>query len=453
VRRVNAPHFGDEIIWTEAGLLWFGTAELKSDRTPPGRNYVDVRVAYTDDELVVCANVVDYFIWYDQDAQPSRDLTQYDALAIYLDTRHDRSPIPQQDDYFFLTGLCLYDCGDGSDYRRQGQGTGATWDTTWSGGWTAHTWASWWCNPGPNSNDCGIDFGWWTYVHVPWSTLGRAGPPGSGDVWGMGILLYDRDSQPPAGYVAPETWLATLSTNSPSTWGEIVFDPLPYQPRSAVVTGTTVIQRGLEESVVEDSWVGGGGTCSGGHEGDPDQDNHGSDTSLFVANQQLIADFPCFSKSYLRFGLDTVPPGKVILSATLTLHHWGNANPSEAQPSLVQVFAVDSTWEEQSLAWNNAPLARERLSATWVEPLTQFPGWPGVLYEWDVTKAVAEAYASGEQLSIALYSADTASHSSKYFTSSETGDWNAEGRPRLKVIWGEPGGGFRTYLPLVMKQE
>jgi hypothetical protein len=439
IRRVNAPYFSGDVAWAEAGLFWFGKAELKPDHTPPGRNYVDVRVAYTAEELVVYANVVDYFVWYDQNATPSSDLTQYEAMAIYLDTAHDRANIPQSDDYFFLSGLCLY-CGDGSNHRRQARGTGAGWDTTWGDPWTDGTWASWWCNPGPNSNDCGIDFGWWTYIHVPWSALGLSGPPSSGDVWGIGVVLYDRDDQPPAGYVAPQTWPETFSADNPSTWGEIAFNPPPYQPPPAVPQGTTVIRRGLGTSVVEDAWVGGGGNCSGGHEGDPDHDNHGSDTSLFVESQSLIADFPCFSKSYLRFGLDDIPPDKVIISATLTLHHWGNANWERAQPSLIWLLTVDGDWEEYTLTWNNAPLARENLTTTWVAALTPetFPGWPGVRYDWNATQAVAEAYAASGPLDVALYTADTNFDSSKYLTSSEAGDWNEEGRPRLTVVWGEP---------------
>lgn len=434
-RRVHAPYFPETIKWAEAGIFWFGRVDPPG---APGQNYADVRVAYTAEELVVYINIEDYYIWYDTEATPTSDLTRYEAVAIYLDTAHDRANTPQQDDYFFLSGLCLYGCGDGSNYRRQARGTGTGWDTTWGGSWADGTWASWWCNPGPNSNECGIDFGWWSYIHIPWSTLGLSGPPAQGTIWGLGVLLYDRDDQPPAGSVAPEYWPETFDADSPSTWGELGFGLATYTPPPALPQGTTVIRRGLGASVVEDSWVGGGGTCSGGHEGDPDNDNHGGDTGLYVANQSLIADFTCFSKSFLRFYLDGIPPDKTIVSATLTLHHWGNANPSEAQPSLIQFLTVDNTWEEYGVTWNNGPLARQNLSATWVEPLTEFPGWPGIPYNWDATQAVAEAYAAGEPLSIAMYTADTNFHSSKYLTSSETGDWNEEGRPKLTVVWGEP---------------
>jgi hypothetical protein len=88
------------------------------------------------------------------------------------------------------------------------------------------------------------------------------------------------------------------------------------------------------------------------------------------------------------------------------------------------------------LTWNNAPLALENVSAAWVDPLDSFPGWPGVPREWDVSRAVGEAYAAGTSLRLALYEDDWAYHSGKYFVSSDAGDWNEVGRPTLTVTWG-----------------
>ena len=76
----------------------------------------------------------------------------------------------------------------------------------------------------------------------------------------------------------------------------------------------------------------------------------------------------------------------------------------------------------------------ENLSRTWVEPTT-FPGWPGIPYTWDVSRAMAQAYASGEPLRIAMYSADGAIHSGKYFYAS---DADVAGRPTLQITWGNP---------------
>jgi hypothetical protein len=431
VRRVHAPSF---TYWSEAGIFWFGRVDPPGS---PGQNYADVRVGYTAEELRVYVNIEDYYIWYKEGASPASDLTQYDAVTIYLDTAHDRAATPQADDYRFIRGL-----GDGSSYRREARGTGVGWDADWEGMWSAdNTGASWACDPGPNSNECDIDYGWWSVIDIPWSTVGLPSPPSKGTVWGLGVMLYDRDDEPPAGYVAPQYWPEAFNADAPSTWGELAFGLAEYTPPSVPPEGTIVIRRGLDGSV-EDAWVGGGGTCCGGHEGDPEHDNYGGHTSLFVGNQYLIADFPCFSKSFLRFSLDDIPLGKAVVSATLTLHHWGNSGGGEWDPaksSLIWLFTVGGGWEEYSLTWNNAPLARENLTTTWVDVCTPADpcGSPGVAYDWDATQAVAEAYNAGEPLNIALYTADWNFHSSKYFSSSEAGDWNAEARPTLTVIWGD----------------
>jgi hypothetical protein len=184
--------------------------------------------------------------------------------------------------------------------------------------------------------------------------------------------------------------------------------------------------------------MGGGGTCAGGHEGGSEV-NHGDDAGLFTGSEVAVTHFPCFNKSYLRFSLDDIPADKVIMSAILTLHLWGNAGaPGQAQPSWVHLYAVTDPWEEIGIHWNNAPWPRENVAVTRVEPYSR-PGdiqWPGDPYSWDATQAVAQAYAAGHPLSVALYASDSEQHSSKYFTSSETGDWNAQGRPTLTVIWG-----------------
>ncbi len=109
--------------------------------------------------------------------------------------------------------------------------------------------------------------------------------------------------------------------------------------------------------------------------------------------------FPCFNKSYLRFAPDTIPPGKEIISATMTLYLWGNAGytPSDPQPSWVHLFSIKDPWVETTITWNNAPLAYENVNAIRMNPYSQ-PGniqWPGDAYTWDATQAVAEAYAAG----------------------------------------------------------
>jgi hypothetical protein len=71
--------------------------------------------------------------------------------------------------------------------------------------------------------------------------------------------------------------------------------------------------------------------------------------------------------------------------------------------------------------------------------IKDYPGWPGIPVSWDVSGAVADAYENGTDLRLALYEADWALHSGKYFLSSEEEDLNAIARPTLEVEWGSPG--------------
>jgi hypothetical protein len=438
-RRVNIPYFSDKVDWAQTAIFWFG----KNEQGVPSRNYVDARVAYTAEALQLRVIVVDYYLWYIVNPTATDDLTEYDAVAITLDTGFDRAPTPQADDYTFLIGAHYWPNENATQYHRQARGTGASWDTTWTGDWTDYTAMQWNCNPGPNGNDCGIDFGWMATFTIPWETLGRPGPPSEGTLWGLGVLLYDRDDQPPAGYVTPEFWPETFDNHNPTTWGELHFGHADYEPASDASQGTTTIRAASpEDSTVEDAWMGGGGTCSGGHEGGSEV-NHGDSGALFVGTETAPTHFPCFNKSYLRFSLDAIPPDKAITSARLTLHLWGHAGetPDLARPSWVHLFTVTDPWDEMTIHWNNAPLAQENVSAIWVNPYSgdrANPDWPGDPYTWDATQAVAEAYAEDRPVSLAIYGSDTDQHSSKYLTSSETGDWNVEGRPTLTVLWGHP---------------
>jgi hypothetical protein len=436
-RRVNIPYFPTQVTWAKTAIFWFG----ENEQGVPGRNYVDVRAAYTAEALYVRATVVDYYLWYKVDPAAGDDLTQYDAVAIYLDTDSDRATTPQADDYTFLVGARHWPNDNAVQYHRQAQGTGTGWDTTWTGDWTDYEAMQWSCNPGPNSNTCGIDYGWTAIFTIPWETLGLSGPPSEGTLWGLGVQLHDRDDEPPTGYVAPEYWPETFDANNPATWGELHFGYADYQPLPAIPAGLTEIRATSPvDNTVEDAWMGGGGLCAGGHEGGSEV-NHGDDAALYVGTETAPTHFPCFNKSYLRFSLDAIPAGQVIISASMTLHLWGNAgDPGQAQPSWVHLFIISDPWDEMTIHWNNAPLAQENVTATWLYPYSR-PGdiqWPGDSYTWDATRAVAEAYAADRPVNLAIYGSDTDQHSSKYLTSSETGDWNVAGRPTLRVRWGAP---------------
>jgi hypothetical protein len=207
-------------------------------------------------------------------------------------------------------------------------------------------------------------------------------------------------------------------------------------------SGTTTVRHQLSGADVPDAAVGGTipNLC-------PGNSNHiwnvwanlsyPNNQDFNVQNQSDVADWPCFAKYYVTFPLDSLPPGVVILSADLTLHQFGGSDPGAAQPSLIQVLTVAENWSPATITWNNAPLALENVGQSWVDP-TSFPGWPGLERTWDLSYAVARAYAQGKPLRLVVYSADSAIHSGKHFVSSDVGDWNAAARPTLVITWGEP---------------
>ena len=122
-RRVNIPYFSGDIDLSQAAIFWFGQNEWYQHIR--GQNYIDVRIAYSPGGLYWRATGIDYYLWYKNNPQPSDDLTHYDALALYLDTGHDRASMPQSDDYYFLVGLHGDESsGDTPQYRRQARGTG-----------------------------------------------------------------------------------------------------------------------------------------------------------------------------------------------------------------------------------------------------------------------------------------------------------------------------------------
>jgi hypothetical protein len=60
----------------------------------------------------------------------------------------------------------------------------------------------------------------------------------------------------------------------------------------------------------------------------------------------------------------------------------------------------------------------------------------GQPHTWDVSQALADAYASGQPLRLVFYSSDSAYSTGKYFFSSAIQSWNATGRPTLQAKLG-----------------
>lgn len=439
-RTVNAPY---TTRFVESAVFWFG-------RVSPAENYTDVRVRYTDTELVVDVGVFDRRIWHNSNPS-SGPLEDWDAATLLLNTAVNTPDRPGSQSYRFVAQF--YGLGSGEPLpaasKAAYRGTGSGWQSQnipfiVETGWR-----------GDAINNDGDDRGWRITFRIPFASLGLS-KPAEGTRWRMGLISHDRDSRagPPAtAFIWPEA----AERDEPATWAVLRYGLPSYSPPAVRNLTSLLIREGEGGAIVPDAAVGG--TISNQCPGDSyhiwngwGNRNYAGENSALIQNQADIADWPCFSKYYLTFPLDRLSPGKVIRSARLVLHHWGgsgaictnpdqNPDPNCARSSYVQILTVVNPWQENTITWNNAPLAFENVAVLRVQPFSINPpeiNWPGARREWDVSYALAKAYDQGAAwISFAVYSADSAYHSGKYFSASETGDWNKEGRPTLIIEYGD----------------
>ena len=430
VPRVNAPYFSDQVRFAETAIFWFGQVNQTS-------NYADVRVGYTDREIYFRMAAFDRRLWYDPSPSPG-DLQNWDAATLFLQLDANSQPDRSQSAYQLVSQLNWWEARDA--YQQFYRGDGLHWEPASLPITTTIGWR------GDALNDEGDDRGWAAVFEIPFSSLGLSGPPPQGTIWRVGFVLHDRDSA--AGPPNPDQiWPEYFESAYPQrTWGELYFGDPEYTPPAVSPAGSVTIRDQLNGALVVDGEVGGGSVCGAGLDywtqwGDASQPGSVDNSDFNLQNQADVADWPCFAKYYITFPLDSIPAGKAILSAQITLHEMGNSGGGGYGPppaSYIQVFTVQKDWDENHLSWNNAPPALENVSAAWVDPVTNWPGWPGIPWSWDLTRAVAQAYESGGPLRLAFYSADGDYHTGKYFVSSDTGDWNAEARPMLQIVWGNP---------------
>jgi len=423
--RVNAPHFST-LVFDQTAVFWFG-------RVTPTENYADVRVAYIDQDLWVHVNIMDQQLWYD--TSPSAGtLTDWDSVTLYLDKRGNTGGTPTQDSYRFDGQLNWWE--PRIDWQTAYRGNGSTWVSVPISFTTYNNW-----NGEVPPNEVGYHQGWFMAFVIPFDSLGSPNPPPAGTTWGLGITLHDRDTT--AGPTNPDKhWPPNLSPGQPSTWGQLRFGlPTYNQPSSVVPAGTTIIRQGLNGATVPDAAVGGDNTCGAGasnYFAEWGNLNYAHKPLFNVQNVEAISEWPCFSKAYVTFPLTSVPSGNAIISATLTLYHSGNPGPAP-EPAYIQAFTVSDDWIENTVTWNNAPLARENLGGVWIPSVQTAPPYPGIPYKWDVSRAVAEAYNANQPLRLALYSSHGPFHGGRYFYSSDVEDYNATGRPTLSIVWGRIG--------------
>ena len=427
IPRTNIPYFENEILGAQTAILWFG-------KVTPTENSTDVRIGYNRGNLWVRVSVIDRRLWYDP--KPSlTELTEWDAVSLYLNLDGRAGPFTAANTYRLDAQLNWWEARE--PFQAAFQPSGGQW-TIVPLPFTA--WTKWWGFPQPN--DDRDDRAWAVYYVIPFQSLGLGSAPPQGTLWRLGVQVHDRDDA--AGAPIPATtWPPAMQPETPATWGQMHFGLPVFSPPDAGETQAITLRNGLNGAVVPDGVVGGNTEC-----GYPVTDYwnewgdrvYRNERDVNVQNQGNTDDWPCFSKYYITFPLDSLPAGKVIVSAVLTLHQSGNAtgfetDPPEALDSLIQVLLVEQDWDPASLSWNNAPLPVDNVSRAWVG---SDPAELGISRTWDVSQAAAWAYAAGQPLRLALYSADFYGPHGKYFFSSTSDDYGGDFRPSLEVVVGSP---------------
>ena len=427
--RINLPYFEIPQVsadhYHQAAVFWFGAVR-------DTRNYTDVRLGYHPDGIFVRLSIFDRYLWNDLMAAPE-DLEQWDAITLYLETNPEANQALDTHAYRFVAELGT--ATTRTDLQAAYQWNGSAWS---SASLTFYT-SSGWKGSGPNNPT--EDRGYALTFHIPYSALELSGPPAHGEIWRAALTLHDRDDA--AGNTRQDTrWPDQFDPSRPRTWGVFSFGLPTYTAPPAGATTTYTIRQGLNGIQVSDGVVGGNTLCGQGQDFWTEWGDHvyTGAREMNAQNQGNIDDWPCFSKFFITFPLDSLPTGKVIVSATLSLSQSGQStgfdwDPPQALESLLQVFLVDRTWDETALTWNNSPLVQENISQAWVGPLTMAE-W-GIARVWDVSYGVAKAYQTGGSLQLAVYSADNFGPNGKYLLSSETGEYAADKRPTLTVVLGE----------------
>jgi hypothetical protein len=161
---------------------------------------------------------------------------------------------------------------------------------------------------------------------------------------GFGVIMHDRDDASGSNIMHTQ-WPDTMNADTPSSWAQLSFGQAFYTPPAAIPQGEVIIRHGKDGIIVVDGAVGGHTICGEhvDHWSEWGEANYAGYSQFNIQNQWDISDWPCFSKYYVTFPLDAVPPGKIILSATLTLTLFGNAGGGhwgEPPDSFIKVFSM-----------------------------------------------------------------------------------------------------------------
>ncbi|MFN8535135.1 MAG: DNRLRE domain-containing protein [Dehalococcoidia bacterium] len=157
----------------------------------------------------------------------------------------------------------------------------------------------------------------------------------------------------------------------------------------------------------------------------PGGGNFGAEVSLTVGSVNNFDTNP-LTRSLLRFDLASIPPGQLIVSATLTLY----ARVGDAAPLTIGVHPVLTGWTESGVTWFGQPPHQATAAAV------QTVGAPPGFVNWNVTQLVRDWYAgTSPNFGVKLVSGSEGSFNSRLLDSKERSGGNS---PCLNVEFAAP---------------
>ena len=422
--RIDIPYFNSSPVpFNQTAIFWLGTIDSS-------HVYADVRAGYNNTELYIDLRIVDRYLWYDSNKK-APNLDAGDNASVYLNLENNGAlASPAYKFQVAVNGNQQSNTYQKVFIRNGGAWTAANIPFSATYGWRGQ---------GFNGRE---DSGWSATYHIPFTSLAMANAPSQGTLWKLAVRLHNRDDA--ANTPIPDTWWPqTGSETNPAGWGDLRFGMAQYAPPRTNSTQNYMVRNGLNGQVVTDGMVGGSLDCGVLHLGLAHWSVVGSATyagavHTNIQNESDVSDWNCFSKWYITFPLSSLPRGKGIINATVTLYETGNAGPQgQPNPSYIQVAEISQDWNPRTLCWNTAPSITENINSIYV-PTKSNPDMPlpGLAITWNVSIAVARAYASGQPLRLVFYSTDNQYNTGKYFTSSYIAAWDVAGRPTLQVTTG-----------------
>ncbi len=108
-------------------------------------------------------------------------------------------------------------------------------------------------------------------------------------------------------------------------------------------------------------------------------DNYGSTEYIGIKVDTMLPRDLWYS--YIKFDLDSLPPGSVISSATMRLYVYKFPPPPDRR--IMECWLVSENWEEETITWSNQPPSTDLVSST---PIPNSEGWISVDVKSSVEK-------------------------------------------------------------------